>query len=127
MHVPMLQLHSLTNVPQARGMRSPSGVRAPVLSRAPSTHNWYMVCRMLSRGGGSMKAKSSRLSTRRLFSSSTTFPRLVRWISGTLADSISARKADSVKRRQQVPAACPTWSVGASLQLWCLADSRQQT
>lgn len=31
------------------------------------------------------------------------FPRLVRWISGTLVSSISYRKAASVKRRQQVP------------------------
>uniref|UniRef100_A0A1I8JLB4 DUF4537 domain-containing protein n=1 Tax=Macrostomum lignano TaxID=282301 RepID=A0A1I8JLB4_9PLAT len=33
----------------------PSRVRPPVLSKAPSSHNWYMDCRILSCGGGSMK------------------------------------------------------------------------
>ena len=42
-----------------------------------------------------MKSNSSRLSTRRLLSSSTTLARLVRWISGTLVASMSWRKAPS--------------------------------
>mmetsp|Transcript_18673 Transcript_18673/g.46477 ORF Transcript_18673/g.46477 Transcript_18673/m.46477 type:complete len:205 (-) Transcript_18673:1709-2323(-) len=75
---------------------APILVSPPVLSRAPRIHNWYMLFRMLSCGGGSMKSKSSRLSTLSDLSSSTTLPRLVRWISGTVMLSISCLKAISV-------------------------------
>mmetsp|Transcript_24293 Transcript_24293/g.76458 ORF Transcript_24293/g.76458 Transcript_24293/m.76458 type:complete len:208 (-) Transcript_24293:971-1594(-) len=77
----------------------PMGVSAPVLSSAPRIQSWYMLLRMLSCGGGSMKSNSSRFSMPRDLSSSTTLPRLVRWISGTVFCSISCRYCPSVKSR----------------------------
>mmetsp|Transcript_18055 Transcript_18055/g.61359 ORF Transcript_18055/g.61359 Transcript_18055/m.61359 type:complete len:205 (+) Transcript_18055:542-1156(+) len=77
-------------------MSRPRGVSAPVLSSAPRTQSWYMELRMFSCGGGSRKSKASRSSTPRLLSRSTTFPRFVRWISGTWSCSSSSRNWRSV-------------------------------
>lgn len=44
-------------------------------------------------------------SSPKLFSSRTTFPRLVLWISGTVVSSISCLKAQAVYRRKHFPAA----------------------
>ena len=57
---------------------APIRVKPPVLSSAPRIHSWYMLFRMLSCGGGSIKSKSRRFSTLRDLRSSTTLPRLVR-------------------------------------------------
>lgn len=86
--------------------RSPKAVKAPVLSRAVSTHNWYRVLWILSFGGGSMKSKSSRFSTFRDFSNRTVLPRFVLWISGIVVSSISFLKAVSVYNLLQCDACC---------------------
>ena len=49
----------------------------------------YIEFTRLSSGGGSMKSNSNKLSTPRDFSSSTTLPKFVRMISGTVLSSIS--------------------------------------
>ena len=56
----------------------PNFVNWPVLSKAPSIHNWYMELSKLSSGGGSMKWNCKRFSTPRDLSRSTTLDKLVR-------------------------------------------------
>ena len=59
---------------------------------------WKRTC-----GGGSMKWNSRRSSTLSDFNVKTTFAKLVRWISGTVATSISFRYCVSVYNRNADP------------------------
>tara|TARA_B110001452_G_scaffold210779_1_gene181207 strand:+ start:1163 stop:1555 length:393 start_codon:yes stop_codon:yes gene_type:complete len=59
----------------------------------------------VSAGGGSMKSKWIRSLMPRLFSISTTEPRLVRWISGIVLSSSSFRYAHLVYSRKHLPGA----------------------
>mmetsp|Transcript_4639 Transcript_4639/g.9329 ORF Transcript_4639/g.9329 Transcript_4639/m.9329 type:complete len:204 (-) Transcript_4639:1138-1749(-) len=81
----------------------PIFVRLPVLSNAPSTHNWYKLDSSVAWGGGDMKSKSSKFSTPRLFRSKTTFERFVLCISGTLLAISSSLYCLSVYRRNAKP------------------------
>mmetsp|Transcript_13649 Transcript_13649/g.58300 ORF Transcript_13649/g.58300 Transcript_13649/m.58300 type:complete len:267 (+) Transcript_13649:1323-2123(+) len=84
---------------------APKEVSSPAFPKAPSTQSWYIEFRMFSRGGGSMKSKSSKFSTLSDLRRSTTLPKFVRWISGTVFASSSFWKLHAVYRRKHFPGA----------------------
>jgi hypothetical protein len=77
----------------------PNRVSSPSSSRAPNAYNDCMAPTSVATGGGSMKSNLSRSWMPMALSCNTTFPRLVRWISGIEVGSISVLRAASVYKR----------------------------
>ena len=80
-------------------IRRPCRVSSPSSSEAPSAYSPSSADTNVWTGGASIKSKCSRSLTPIAFMLSTVFPKLVRWISGTLVGSISFLYAASVYSR----------------------------
>ena len=84
-------------------IRRPSFVSSPRSFKEPSAYNCSNARINASAGGRSMKSKWRRSFIPKLFNISTTFPILVRRISGMVFGSSSCWNDQAVKRRKHFP------------------------
>ena len=86
-------------------MRRPSFVRSPLSLSEPSAYSVSRARTIISCGGGSRKSKFTKLFMPMDFSSSTTDPRFVRYISGIVLSSSSCWKDHAVYSLKHLPGA----------------------